>query len=58
MLTVDQLVEMLQLRSKETIYYWNKMGTGPTYYRVGRYIRYNKIDVLQWLEKQQDDLRW
>jgi hypothetical protein len=47
MLTVDQLVKMLQLPSKETVYFWNKYGKGPSYYRVGRYIRYNKSDVLK-----------
>jgi predicted DNA-binding transcriptional regulator AlpA len=55
MLTVDQLVKMLQLPSKETVYFWNKYGKGPSYYRTGRYIRYNKSDVLKWLEKQQTD---
>jgi predicted DNA-binding transcriptional regulator AlpA len=55
MLTVDQLVEMLQLPSKETVYFWNKYGRGPSYYRVGRYIRYNKSDVLKWLDGRQND---
>ena len=45
MLMVDQLVEILQLPSKETVYFWNKYGKGPSYYRVGRHIRYNKSDV-------------
>jgi hypothetical protein len=45
MLTVDQLVKMLQLPSKETVYFWNRHGKGPSYYRIGRYIRYNKSDV-------------
>jgi excisionase family DNA binding protein len=55
MLTVDQLVKMLQLPSKDTVYYWNRYGKGPSYYRVGRHIRYNKSDVLRWLEDQQND---
>jgi predicted DNA-binding transcriptional regulator AlpA len=57
MLTVDQLVEMLQVPSKETVYYWNRMGTGPKYHRVGRYIRYNKSDVLKWLDDR-DSWHW
>jgi hypothetical protein len=36
MLTVDQLVKMLQLPSKETVYFWNKYGKGPCYYRGGQ----------------------
>jgi predicted DNA-binding transcriptional regulator AlpA len=55
MLTVDQLVKMLQLPPKETVYFRNKYGKGPSYYRVGRYIRFNKSDVLKWLEDQQTD---
>jgi predicted DNA-binding transcriptional regulator AlpA len=55
LLTVDQLVKLLQLPSKETIYYWNKYGKGPSNHRVGRYIRYKKTDVLKWLEDQQND---
>jgi hypothetical protein len=48
LLTVDQLVRMLQLPSRETVYFWNRMGTGPTYCRVGKYLLYNNSDVLNW----------
>jgi predicted DNA-binding transcriptional regulator AlpA len=57
MLTVDQLVQLLQLPSKETVYYWNRTGSGPTYCRVGKYVRYNKSDVLNWLEDR-DSRSW
>ena len=31
------------------------MARSTSYYRVGRYIRFNKSDVLKWLEGQQTD---
>jgi excisionase family DNA binding protein len=31
------------------------MARSTSYYRVGRYIRFNKSDVLKWLEDQQTD---
>jgi excisionase family DNA binding protein len=55
MLTVDQLVEMLQLPSKETVYFWNRHRKGPQYYPIGRHIRFSTTDVLKWLEGQQND---
>jgi hypothetical protein len=50
-LTVDDLVEALQLPSKSTVYTWNRMGKGPSYYRVGKDIRYRKSEVLRSLQE-------
>lgn len=36
--------------SPHTIYEWNAVGSGPAYYRIGRYVRYRKSDVEVWLE--------
>jgi excisionase family DNA binding protein len=51
-LTTQQLAKLLQLPSVSTIYEWNKKGTGPRAYRVGRYLRYRKDEVLRWLESR------
>ena len=32
----------------QTVYGWNKSGTGPRYMRVGRHCRYKLADVLAW----------
>jgi excisionase family DNA binding protein len=34
--------------SVETVYGWNKTGTGPDYIRVGRHVRYRPRDVEKW----------
>jgi len=41
----------LQL-SEQTLHYMNHVGKGPRSYRVGRYRRYNPLDVMAWLESK------
>jgi excisionase family DNA binding protein len=50
-LTVADLAQMLSVPVR-TIYEWNSVGSGPAYYRVGRYVRYRPSDVKAWLEEQ------
>lgn len=33
----------------KTVYRWNTTGTGPTYVRVGKHVRYRLADVDKWL---------
>lgn len=32
-----------------TLYQWRHKGTGPTAFRVGRFLRYDPTDVRRWL---------
>lgn len=32
-----------------TMYRWRHHGTGPRAYRVGRYLRYDPVEVQKWL---------
>lgn len=32
----------------QTVYKWNSEGTGPTYIRAGRHVRYRLPDVESW----------
>jgi predicted DNA-binding transcriptional regulator AlpA len=32
----------------ETVYGWNKKGSGPRYMRIGRHARYRLADVIAW----------
>lgn len=32
----------------QTVYGWNKTGTGPTFMKIGRYARYRLADVIAW----------
>jgi predicted DNA-binding transcriptional regulator AlpA len=34
--------------SVQTVYYWNKTGTGPRYMKIGTRCRYALADVLAW----------
>jgi predicted DNA-binding transcriptional regulator AlpA len=32
-----------------TLYQWRRKGTGPTAFRVGRFLRYDPVNVREWL---------
>lgn len=49
MWTMEQLGEFLQIPVK-TIRNWRSEGAGPRGYRVGRYVRFKRSDVMDWLD--------
>jgi excisionase family DNA binding protein len=48
LLTVQDLAEYLGVPAT-TLYQWRHRGEGPPGFRVGRYIRYRRNDVEQWI---------
>jgi predicted DNA-binding transcriptional regulator AlpA len=36
----------------QTVYGWNKTGTGPRYMHIGRHVRYRVADVIRWEESR------
>ncbi|WP_335935269.1 DNA-binding protein [Streptomyces sp. PTD5-9] len=44
-LTPDDLVEMFELPSVETVYQGHRKRTGPCGFRVGRHLRFDPDDV-------------
>ena len=48
LLTVEELAEYLGV-PVATLYQWRHRGEGPPGFRVGRYIRYRRNDVEQWI---------
>jgi excisionase family DNA binding protein len=34
--------------SLDTVYDWNKTGSGPNYIRVGKHVRYRPQDIAKW----------
>ena len=50
-ITAPQLAEELKV-PLTTVYYWNRIGTGPVRIRVGRHVRYRRSAVNTWLEEQ------
>ncbi|MFD7775287.1 helix-turn-helix transcriptional regulator [Streptomyces sp. NPDC059753] len=51
-LTPDDLVEMFELPSIETVYQWRRKRTGPRGFRVGRHLRFDPEDVRAWVDSQ------
>ncbi|WP_128802875.1 MULTISPECIES: helix-turn-helix domain-containing protein [unclassified Streptomyces] len=51
-LTPDDLVEMFDLPSVETVYQWRRKRTGPRGFRVGRHLRFDPEDVRAWVDSQ------
>ncbi|WP_141205026.1 helix-turn-helix transcriptional regulator [Streptomyces griseorubiginosus] len=51
-LTPEDLVEMFELPSIETVYQWRRKHTGPRGFRVGRHLRFDPADVRAWVDSQ------
>jgi len=47
-LSIDDLAQLLGV-PKETVYQWNRKGTGPDVTHVGRHVRYHRPAVDAWL---------
>ena len=53
LLTVEELADYLGVPIA-TLYQWRHRGEGPPGFRVGRYIRYRRNDVEQWIRDRLD----
>lgn len=53
-LTPEDLSAHFQVPLK-TVYVWNSKGTGPRFFRVGKYVRYRQSDVDAWIEARAKD---
>jgi excisionase family DNA binding protein len=51
LLSVEQLAAYLQV-PVPTLYQWRHKGTGPRGLRVGRHVRYRRVDVEEWVARQ------
>jgi hypothetical protein len=58
MLSIEEAATYLRV-PVATMRYWRHLGTGPHSFRVGRYVRYWRTDLVLWLTEQtnrpQDD---
>ncbi|MCE7483581.1 MULTISPECIES: helix-turn-helix transcriptional regulator [Microbacterium] len=52
LLTIDELSNYLQV-PKQTIYYWQKIGSGPKPFKLGKHLRWNKRALLDWLHQRE-----
>ncbi|MEF9525843.1 helix-turn-helix transcriptional regulator [Streptomyces sp. RB13] len=49
-LTPEDLVQLFDLPSVETVYQWRRKRLGPRGFRVGRHLRYDPKDVQSWVQ--------
>ena len=49
LLSVEQVADFLGV-PVNTLYQWRHKGTGPSAFRVGRFLRYDPADVRAWLQ--------
>ena len=49
LLSVQEVAELLQVPVK-TIYQWRHRGGGPRPMRLGKYLRFDPVDVATWIE--------
>lgn len=52
-LTPEEVSDSLQI-PVSTLQFWRKTGTGPEWFRAGRYPRYLASDVDAWQRSQRD----
>jgi len=51
LLTAEELAEFLDVPIK-TLYAWRYRGQGPIGFRVGKHLRYRRVDVEDWIESR------
>jgi len=51
LLTERDAADLLKI-STRTLQAWRCAGSGPSFIRVGRSIRYRRLDVLNWLQSR------
>ena len=56
MLTLQEACRYLRV-PEGTLRYWRHLGTGPRSFKVGRHVRYWKVDLVVWLSEQTDQTR-
>lgn len=52
-LTPEELAAELKV-PVSTIYAWRYKGTGPKGSRIGRHVRFRRVDVDEWAERNAD----
>ncbi|WP_443078201.1 helix-turn-helix transcriptional regulator [Streptomyces sp. SP17KL33] len=53
-LTPEDLVELFELPSVQTVYQWRRKRIGPRGFRVGRHVRFDPEDVRAWVKSRME----
>jgi excisionase family DNA binding protein len=51
--TEEELADLLRV-PKKTVARWRSTGTGPKWFRAGKYVRYEESAVREWTKAQQE----
>jgi excisionase family DNA binding protein len=51
LMTVDEVSEYLRV-PVATLYNWRSTGTGPPSAKIGRHLRYRRVDVEAWVAER------
>ncbi|MFD0209086.1 helix-turn-helix transcriptional regulator [Streptomyces hirsutus] len=54
-LTPEDLVQLFELPSVETVYQWRRKRMGPRGFRVGRHLRYDPAEVQAWVKSRMEE---
>jgi predicted DNA-binding transcriptional regulator AlpA len=49
LMSMQEVASLLKMPSVGTLRNWRASGYGPPGFRVGRYVRYRRSDVLAWI---------
>jgi DNA-binding transcriptional MerR regulator len=52
--TEEELAEHLKVPTP-TVKYWRSRGTGPKWFRAGKYVRYRESAIREWEAGQEDE---
>lgn len=53
LLDIDQTAELLTIPAG-TLRYWRHLGQGPQGFKIGRFVRWDRDEVLAWLDAQRE----
>jgi excisionase family DNA binding protein len=53
-LTTDEVAALAKV-PLATLYRWMSRGESPPYYKIGRYARWKRSEVLAWFDSKQDE---
>jgi excisionase family DNA binding protein len=53
-LTTDEVAALAKV-PLATLYRWMSRGESPPYYKIGRYARWKRSEVLDWFDSKQDE---
>lgn len=54
LMSIDDLAALIQVPVK-TVYNWRTEGKGPKGIKLGKYVRFRRVDVEAWLDRLADE---